>query len=160
MATVWRQLTSLACAASLNLYHPLITFQINDIFGIRAKIRNHGDEAQTHDGFVSKMELADSVHILPASDLKTFNHKIRKRSSKKENSPSSQQNKKIPKLKCSFCERAFNKNFDLQQHIRCHTGEKPFQCIVCGRAFAQKSNVKKHMQTHKVWPGKISRCGT
>lgn len=60
--------------------------------------------------------------------------------------------KRHPKLRCTFCDRAFNKNFDLQQHIRCHTGEKPFQCIVCGRAFAQKSNVKKHMQTHKVWP--------
>lgn len=45
----------------------------------------------------------------------------------------------------------FSKNFDLQQHVRSHTGEKPFQCIVCGRAFAQKSNVKKHMQTHKVF---------
>ncbi|XP_066054692.1 zinc finger protein 341 isoform X2 [Chamaea fasciata] len=59
---------------------------------------------------------------------------------------------KSPKLKCTYCDKAFTKNFDLQQHIRSHTGEKPFQCIVCGRAFAQKSNVKKHMQTHKVWP--------
>ena len=53
-------------------------------------------------------------------------------------------------LHCQYCDKLFTKNFDLQQHTRCHTGEKPFQCIVCGRAFAQKSNVKKHLQTHKV----------
>ncbi|CAH2292667.1 zinc finger 341 isoform X1 [Pelobates cultripes] len=67
---------------------------------------------------------------------------------------------KSPKLKCTFCDKAFGKNFDLQQHIRSHTGEKPFQCIVCGRAFAQKSNVKKHMQTHKVWPRATNTTNT
>uniref|UniRef100_A0AAY4AWZ1 C2H2-type domain-containing protein n=1 Tax=Denticeps clupeoides TaxID=299321 RepID=A0AAY4AWZ1_9TELE len=65
---------------------------------------------------------------------------------------------KVQKLICNFCDKVFSKNFDLQQHIRSHTGEKPFQCIVCGRAFAQKSNVKKHMQTHKVWPSGL--CST
>uniref|UniRef100_A0A096M6K9 Zinc finger protein 341 n=1 Tax=Poecilia formosa TaxID=48698 RepID=A0A096M6K9_POEFO len=67
---------------------------------------------------------------------------------------------KGPKLKCNFCNKFFSKNFDLQQHIRSHTGEKPFQCIVCGRAFAQKSNVKKHMQTHKVWPMSVANTVT
>ncbi|XP_030831676.1 zinc finger protein 341 [Strongylocentrotus purpuratus] len=62
------------------------------------------------------------------------------------------ESKKPGKLRCNYCDRTFAKNFDLNQHLRSHTGEKPFQCIVCGRAFAQKSNVKKHMQTHKVWP--------
>ncbi|KAJ9576742.1 hypothetical protein L9F63_025362, partial [Diploptera punctata] len=55
-------------------------------------------------------------------------------------------------MKCKFCAKLFAKNFDLQQHLRSHTGEKPFQCVVCGRAFSQKSNVKKHMATHKIWP--------
>lgn len=55
-------------------------------------------------------------------------------------------------LKCIYCVKSFKCNFDLQQHVRSHTGEKPFQCVVCGRAFAQKSAVRKHMSTHKVWP--------
>ena len=80
-------------------------------------------------------------------------------SSSTSTAPSSSSVKRSPKLRCTFCDRAFNKNFDLQQHIRCHTGEKPFQCVVCGRAFAQKSNVKKHMQTHKVWPDGLVTAG-
>ncbi|XP_075211877.1 uncharacterized protein LOC142318993 isoform X2 [Lycorma delicatula] len=64
------------------------------------------------------------------------------------------------KLKCVYCGKSFSKNFDLQQHVRSHTGERPFQCVVCGRAFSQKSNVKKHMASHKVWPKRIRTLST
>ena len=64
----------------------------------------------------------------------------------------SEDKSKSKKLFCSYCQKGFNKVFDLTQHTRSHTGEKPYQCVICGRGFAQKSNVKKHMATHKVWP--------
>ncbi|KAI1892394.1 hypothetical protein AGOR_G00132910 [Albula goreensis] len=86
------------------------------------------------------------------AELGDFHKMPTPRSIKNDNGNVQEGKGKAQKLKCNFCEKTFTKNFDLQQHIRSHTGEKPFQCIVCGRAFAQKSNVKKHMQTHKVWP--------
>ena len=66
--------------------------------------------------------------------------------------PPAEKEGKHKKLFCSYCHKGFNKNFDLAQHVRSHTGERPYQCVICGRGFAQKSNVKKHMTTHKVWP--------
>lgn len=61
-----------------------------------------------------------------------------------------------PKLTCEYCNKQFAKLFDLRQHQRSHTGEKPFQCSACGKSFAQKSNLKKHIRTHKVWPEIVS----
>ncbi|XP_054164932.1 zinc finger protein 341-like isoform X2 [Oppia nitens] len=126
-----------------------LTFgQINNLTNIKPK------ESLNKTSVQLKKQLDAAIHVLPSSDLKASTHKTRKRVIKNDitDTLNSVQSKRNAKLKCTFCDRSFNKNFDLQQHIRCHTGEKPFQCIVCGRAFAQKSNVKKHMQTHKVWP--------
>ena len=111
---------------------------------------------------------AEGIHLLNTAILKQSKSKRRKKApksnifapQKEKGGPEAGEvirSKKTPRLKCTYCQRCFSKNFDLQQHIRCHTGEKPFQCVVCGRAFAQKSNVKKHMQTHKVWPDGLSR---
>ncbi|XP_039200637.1 zinc finger protein 341 isoform X1 [Crotalus tigris] len=94
---------------------------------------------------------AASLNNTCGGNLTNFDSASKNRHSKPDNNLL-EGKPKSPKLKCTYCDKAFTKNFDLQQHIRSHTGEKPFQCIVCGRAFAQKSNVKKHMQTHKVWP--------
>ncbi|XP_071552954.1 LOW QUALITY PROTEIN: zinc finger protein 341-like [Panulirus ornatus] len=85
-------------------------------------------------------------------DVACYNHEFFHGGMAKTASSKNEPMKMKPKHKCSFCSKEFSKNFDLQQHIRSHTGEKPFQCIVCGRAFTQKSNVKKHMATHRVWP--------
>ena len=73
------------------------------------------------------------------------------------------------KHSCSTCGKTFKSKTLLENHLRVHTGDRPYECEVCGKKFIQKAHLKTHrtvvhlmssmyVQT-EVRPYKCQQCG-
>lgn len=55
---------------------------------------------------------------------------------------------KISKYQCSFCSKVFPRAWHLKNHIRVHTGVRPFVCQICNKGFNQLGNLNTHLRIH------------
>lgn len=49
---------------------------------------------------------------------------------------------------CHACGKKFLMKCELRNHLKIHTGEKPFMCSVCGKCFRIKSMLNEHTRIH------------
>lgn len=58
------------------------------------------------------------------------------------------------KFTCHLCDRSFTEKWALNNHMKLHTGEKPFKCTwpTCHYSFLTASAMKDHYRTHTGVP--------
>lgn len=49
---------------------------------------------------------------------------------------------------CTFCDKKFSLSYNCRVHERIHTGYRPFVCKVCNKGFNRSTHLRRHEQCH------------
>ena len=100
----------------------------------------------------SEAKKAHECHVCGAGFMRRYtrdNHMLSKHSDDDTVKNSGLRRKPITlKFACNFCDKRFEANCWLQNHLLTHSGEKPHVCELCHKSFALKSNLLQHQKTH------------
>lgn len=63
--------------------------------------------------------------------------------------PNSQVNNQMLKAHmCEICQKSFKRREHLYQHVKLHTGFRPYTCENCNKSFMRKEHLLRHMTSH------------
>ncbi|XP_058443486.1 zinc finger protein 664-like [Malaya genurostris] len=89
-----------------------------------------------------------------------FHCKLCKRSFSEEHRHEIHSKMRAVKKTCDICGNSFKSKQQLMNHMRRHTGERPYKCDICGRNFTQMGSLQYHSAVHATeCPYKCSKCG-
>ncbi|XP_034552975.1 zinc finger protein 1035 [Notolabrus celidotus] len=146
----------------------------NQRFWTRPALCNHYTEAHPNDvytcrfcnkAYAAKKSLARHYKTWHFKELKDQERKTQGKNSKEKQSssqPSSAESNgdenhcsgdsdsdSAPYFPCHVCGKTFPTSESLEDHQRCHLGEKPHECEECGRCFFQASQLQQHQRMHQ-----------
>ncbi|KAL3870709.1 hypothetical protein ACJMK2_038753 [Sinanodonta woodiana] len=59
---------------------------------------------------------------------------------------------------CFVCGKMYTRKFDLDRHLRVHTGDQPYECDICLMGFGCRLNIADHMETHVLKEANEFQC--
>lgn len=51
-------------------------------------------------------------------------------------------------FKCSYCDRRYTQNADLNKHLRTHLGQNTYKCNLCDNSFRLLCDLRRHTSEH------------
>nr|XP_009668433.1 PREDICTED: LOW QUALITY PROTEIN: zinc finger protein 516 [Struthio camelus australis] len=90
------------------------------------------------------------VAVIQMDRSKEAEMELRRSSSPSKLSKSDMDADKTMCHSCCICGKSFPFQSSLSQHMRKHTGEKPYKCPYCDHRASQKGNLKIHIRSHRT----------